>query len=110
MTDHLDEAATKAVELAHDRAIPVEQRVLLMAKHLTYLAGLIRGGAVRRIEAVTPEGRANARLTSALAQARGQRDELLAAAKQAAEVAEDLTPGLVLDNLRSVIESIEADR
>lgn len=57
MTNHLDEAATTAVELAAElcTAIPIEEdteqavvgRRIRVAAHLTYLAGLIRGGAVQ---------------------------------------------------------------
>jgi hypothetical protein len=52
MTDHLEQAAAKAVELASELTevqgdLEIEARA---AQHLTYLAGLIRGGAARRIE------------------------------------------------------------
>jgi hypothetical protein len=57
MTDHLDEAATKAVELAALLTTPTDLDETLRvgaAQHLTHLAGLIRGGAVRE-PAVTEE-------------------------------------------------------
>ena len=50
MTDHLDEAAAKAIELATILTTPTDLDDTLRvgaAQHLTYLAGLIRGGAVR---------------------------------------------------------------
>jgi hypothetical protein len=51
VTDHLDEAATKAVELAEELCGPNSDLTAQgAAQHLTYLAGLIRGGAVRPIK------------------------------------------------------------
>jgi hypothetical protein len=49
MTDHLDEAAAKAVELAASLTSRISDFPgdSAIAAHLTYLAGLIRGGAVR---------------------------------------------------------------
>jgi hypothetical protein len=55
MTDHLDEAATKAIELAEKLADQQWERdewttlAVRAAQHLTYMAGLVRGGAVRAI-------------------------------------------------------------
>lgn len=53
MTDHLEQAAAKAVELATrlcdlDSPRAVGTTDIEAAAHLTYLAGLIRGGAVHR--------------------------------------------------------------
>jgi hypothetical protein len=58
MTDHLDEAAAKAVELAEslndERGDTLSVHV---AAHLAYLAGLIRGGAGRATGRATVQGR-----------------------------------------------------
>jgi len=52
VTDHLEQAAAKNIELAHrltsrnaNEAVTAEEA----AQHMTYLAGLIRGGAVRAL-------------------------------------------------------------
>jgi hypothetical protein len=126
VTDHLDEAAAKAVELASD---PNQSLTLDVAAHLGYLAGLIRGGAVQEPE-VTEEliqevGRALAARNAKLAEvekamtevdglvprrqlnrARAQRDELLAAAKEVIACGN-------LENracLREAVDRIECER
>jgi hypothetical protein len=96
MTDHLDEAAAKAVELAVELSVPDESddwdgtvaRRLRVASHLTYLAGLIRGGAGRarpveetRCADCEEMLHRNAEVRADRATIRAQRDELLAAAK-----------------------------
>lgn len=109
MTDHLDEAATKAVELAEELGGGPRDDLLNIqaAQHLTYLAGLIRGAAVRQgeepyefVDGPPPEGRWETRVRTfpvspktaedevdglvprrQLNRARSQRDDLLAAAK-----------------------------
>lgn len=141
MTDHLDEAAAKAVDLAAMLTTPSDLDDTLRieaAAHLAYMAGLLRGGGGRPGRMPVMDGvlspayqclneefqlhkaaacpdceemlHRNAEVRQDRAKVRAQRDELLAAAKRAAEVAEDLTPGLVLDNLRGVIDRIEGDR
>lgn len=48
MTDHLDEAATRASELAGELDRVDDTAVTNAQRHLIYLAGLIRGWAARR--------------------------------------------------------------
>jgi hypothetical protein len=55
VTDHLDQAATRALEIAAQIRDPETSEMRVAAaynalEHLTYLAGLIRGGAVRPVE------------------------------------------------------------
>lgn len=49
MTDYVEEAAAKAVELAEELATPTTGTMtrlqVIAAAHLTYMAGLLRGGA-----------------------------------------------------------------
>jgi hypothetical protein len=48
VTDHLEEAAARAYKLAAELTDPAGPILPGVASHLTYLAGLIRGGAVQR--------------------------------------------------------------
>jgi hypothetical protein len=114
MTDHLDEAATKAVELAALLTTPTDLDDTLRvgaAAHLTYLAGLIRGGAVRAappIESVHL-GRVTFGGRTELDELRAQRDELLAAIRDAS-ADNGRPPVLRLQDVVDVAKSIEADR
>jgi hypothetical protein len=123
MTDHLEAAADRAIELA-DVLLSDNPTLGSAAQHLTYLAGLVRGGAVQHStyspwwsdkRRSTPpdepvrfypssgthyekvqegEHRANAHLTSALAQARAHQNsaesELRAQRRAHTEAAKNL--------------------
>lgn len=136
MTDHLDEAAAKAVDLAEE--LNDERGDTLSVKaaaHLAYMAGLLRGGAagtyspgrsgLQRGAAtdepvrfypstgsydkvqVAPRTALDSDVEQERDRFRAQRDDLLSAAKDAVSVAEDLVPGLVLDRLREAIDRVD---
>lgn len=63
MTDHLEQAADRALELAEELCTPIPEdepelfvirRRIRIAAHLAYLSGLLRAGAVREPDTSTP--------------------------------------------------------
>lgn len=111
MTDHLEQAAARAIELAgflvDDPSIGDR---FIAAAHLTYLAGLLRGGAVRPVATeTTADHLANEceKYAKRWHQAVDQRDALVRAAREVLDHPE--LQYSELDALRIVVERVEAE-
>jgi hypothetical protein len=114
VTDHLDEAAAKAVELAEELFARTQLDLVPTAQHLTYVAGLIRGGAVRpgpveetRCADCEEMLHRNAEVRADRAMIRAQRDELLAAVKDLLQ--HDDVRRIVRRPFLKLIDRIEAE-
>jgi len=108
MTDHLAEAADRAVELAAELAKFADQRgaeTVAAAAHLAYVAGLLRGSAERLDEPARSGRRAEfVAIARERNHALADRGQLLGAARNALSLARDLAPELNLDQLAGVVE------